>query len=239
MKRLFIASSLALSATYGVAAHAQEAKQPSYFEREMAAPKQAFELGVSAMYNQGAGNLTDTASPAAATTGRRVQDAAGAGVGAEIDLGYRFIPEFAAGVFVSGSEYNREVQPTGTNVRSLTAGLQGQWFFRPYTTVNPWVGLASAYRGHWIVPDVGGTTARHGWEVARLQVGLDLRASKEVSLGPYIGGGVDVFFSETTPGTTARTLDGPPAAGFFGAGLLGRFDLGGTYTQAATLVSRR
>jgi hypothetical protein len=238
MKRVFIASFLAVTGSYGMTARGQEVRQPSYFEREMAAPQRAFELGVSGMYNQGSGNLTDTASPTAAS-GRRIQDVAGAGVGAELDLGYRFIPELAAGAFVSAAEYNREVQPTGTNVRSLTAGLQGQWFFRPFTTVNPWLGLATAYRGHWVVPETGGTTQRHGWEVARLQLGLDLRASEEVSVGPYIGGGVDVFFSEKTPGAAARNLAGPPAAGFFGAGILGRFDLGGTYSRSPTLVAAR
>src|SRR2546430_10085368 len=115
MKRILITSLLAVGGTYGLVAHGQEAGRPNYFEQKMAAPREAFELGVSGLYNQGWGNLTDTASSSATTVGRRVQDVGGAGIGAEIDLGYRFIPELAAGLFVSGSEYNRAVQPTGTN----------------------------------------------------------------------------------------------------------------------------
>ena len=236
MKGVFIASLLVMG-TYGAVANAQEAGQPSYFERRMRAPLEAFEIGVSGAYNQGFGNLTDTASTPIGS--RRLQDTAGAGGGAELDLSYRFLPEMAAGVFAGGSQYDPQNMPGGTDVQSLAAGLQGQWFFRPYRTINPWVGLASAYRGFWISPDVGGVTQRHGWEIARLQVGVDFRASKEISIGPYVGGAVDVFFSETLPGQTARNLSGPPASGFVNAGILGRFDLGGTYVDEATRVSKR
>jgi hypothetical protein len=229
MKPVFVASFLVLAGTYGVNANAQEVKQPSYFEQQMAAPNQAFEIGVSGLYNQGWGNLTDTTSPLAGVS-RRVQDLSGPGGGAEIDLGYRFIPELAAGVFVQGSQYSPDARlATGTNVRSLTAGIQGHWFFMPYRTINPWVGLGTAYRGHWMVPDSGGVTQHHGWQIARLQLGIDMRASREVSVGPYIAGSVDTFFSEKLPGQDSRTLDQPAVAGFFGAGLQGRFDVGGSY----------
>jgi hypothetical protein len=120
----------------------------------------------------------------------------------------------------------------------LAAGIQGTWYMRPYRTLNPFVGLGSAYRGHWIVPDVGGNTQHHGWEIARLQVGVDLRASREVSFAPYVTGAVDTFFSETLPGQSARNLNGPPVSGFFGAGVLGRFDVGGTYTMQHASVAR-
>jgi hypothetical protein len=230
---------LVLAGTYGVNANAQEVAQPGYFQRQMAAPSRAFEIGVAGLYNQGWGNLTDAVSPLAAV-GRRVQDVSGAGVGAEIDLGYRFMPQMAAGVFAQGSEFNRDDRlASGTNVRTLTAGLQGSWFFRPYRTINPWVGLGSAYRGHWIVPDVGGITQHHGWQIARLQVGVDMRASREISIGPYVGGSVDVFFSEKLPNQPSRNLDGPPVAGFFGAGLQGRFDLGGNYIAPASSATAR
>src|SRR5437870_1140080 len=110
MKRVFVTSFLVLAGTYGTSAHAQEAGQPSYFQRQMAAPARAFEIGVSPLYNQGWGNLTDNVSPLAVTTGRHVQDYGGAGIGGEIDLGYRFTPQVAASVFAQGSEYDRDSQ---------------------------------------------------------------------------------------------------------------------------------
>jgi len=238
MKRVLVTSFAVLAGTYGIGARAQEAGQPSYFQRQIAAPSQAFEIGVSPLYNQGWGNLTDTQS-VLSTVGRHVEDYGGAGIGAELDLGYRINPQVAAGVFVQGSEYDRDSRlRSGTNVRSLTAGIQGQWFFRPYSALSPWVGLGSAYRGHWIVPDVGGNTEHHGWEIARLQVGADIRASREVAIGPYVMGAVDTFFTEKLPGQSSRNLNGPPVAGYFGAGVLGRFDVGGKYVAPGTSVAR-
>jgi len=239
MKRVFVTSFLVLAGTYGIEANAQEAGQP-YFQKQMAAPTQAFEIGVSGLYNQGWGNLTDSSSLLAPTTGRRIQDVGGAGIGAEVDLGYRFMPQAAVGVFAQGSEYDRDNQlATGTNVRSLLAGIQGNWYVRPFRSLNPWVSLASAYRGHWIVPEIGGITQHHGWENARLQVGLDMRASRENSIAPYVGGAVDVFLSEMLPNQQARNLDPIPVSGWFGAGIMGRFDVGGKYVAPVTAAAAR
>ena len=200
MKRVLVGSFLVLAGTYGIKANAQEVGQPSYFQRSMAAPARAFEIGVSGMYNQGWGNLTDTASPVAGTTGRRLQDVGGAGIGAEIALGYRVAPAFGLGVFAQGSEYDADTRlATGTNVRSLVAGIQGNWFSGLYRTINPWVNLGSAYRGLWIVPEVAGITSYQGWQIARLQIGVDMRASRSVSIGPYVNGSIDMFFSEGLP----------------------------------------
>jgi hypothetical protein len=240
MKRVLVASFAVLAGTYGLKANAQDVAQPGYFERQMAAPTRAFEIGVQGLYNQGWGNLTDTAGAIAAGTGRQVQNVAGAGVGGELDLSYRMSPQMAVGVFGNFSEYNQDaVLATGTNVRSLATGIQAKWFARPYHVVNPWVGLGSAFRGHWIVPEVGGVTSRWGWEIARLQVGADLRASREISIGPFAAGGLDIFLGESIPGLGARNLSGPPAAFFFSAGLVGRFDVGGSYVTRESAVARR
>jgi hypothetical protein len=240
MKRVFVTSFLVLVGTYGIEASAQEAGQPSYFQRQMAAPTQAFEIGVSGLYNQGWGNLTDSRSPRAATTGRQVQDFAGAGIAAEVDLGYRFMPQAAVGVFAQGTEYDADSRLlSGTNVRSLLAGIQGTWYVRPFRSLNPWVTLGSAYRGYWVVPEVGGISSYQGWEMARLQIGLDMRVTREVAIAPYVSGGIDVFFSEKLPNINARNLDPIPVSGWFGAGLLGRFDIGGRYIAPVSSVAAR
>jgi outer membrane protein W len=150
------------------------------------------------------------------------------------------VPQLTLGVFGAATEFEQTNQQLSTtNVRSLTAGAQAQWFFRPYHVVNPWVSLGSAYRGFWTVPEVGGITSRQGWQIARLQIGADMRATREVSVGPYIGGSVDTFFTEKVPGGNWRNLSGPPVSIFIQAGLVGRFDLGGTYTQRASIIASR
>ncbi len=239
MKRVFVTSFLVLAGTYGIKANAQEAGMPGYFQRQMAAPSGAFEIGASGLYNQGWGNLTDSVSPRTPLTGRKVQDVGGAGIGGELDLGYRFAPPAAAGVFGQFSEYDADQRLlSGTNVRSILAGIQGSWHARPYHSVDPWVNLGSAWRGYWIVPEVGGITSYQGWEIARLQIGLDMRASREIAIAPYVSGGLDVFFSEKLPNIDSRNLDPVPVSGWFGAGVMGRFDVGGRYVTPATATAR-
>jgi hypothetical protein len=240
MKRVFVTSFLVLAGTYGIEANAQEAGQPSYFQRQMAAPTQAFEIGVSGVYNQGWGNLTDSVSPRAPLTGRQVQDVSGAGIGGELQLGYRFAPPASVGVFGTFTEFDADQRLlSGTNVRSILAGLQGTWHVRPFHTLDPWVTLGSAWRGYWIVPEVGGITSYQGWEIARLQIGLDMRASREIAIAPYVSGGFDVFFSEKLPNIDARNLNPVPVSGWFGAGVMGRFDVGGRYVTPATMTAAR
>ena len=240
MKRVVVASLAVLCGTYGLRANAQEVAQPSYFERQMAAPAGAFEVGVSGMWNQGWGNLTDDVSAIAPITGRKVSDISNAGVGVELDLGYRAMPSVVFGIFGTATEYStQEIVLRTTDIRSVTAGIQGQYFFRPYKVVNPWVGLASAWRGYWVVPDVGGITSRQGWELARVQLGVDLRASREISVGPFISGAMDIFFTEKFPRLDSRNLDGTPVAWFFSAGILGRFDVAGSYHMKGESVASR
>lgn len=240
MKRFFFTSFLAIAGTYGLRANAQEAGQPSFFSQPLAAPAHALELGITTAYNQGWGNFTDSISPLAATTGRKIQDYGGAGIALEGDIGYRFMPSLSAGVFAQGVEYNREIEPSGTNVRSLLAGVQATYFMSPYRRLNPWVNLGTAYRGYWIVPDFGGVTSHHGWEIARLQIGADMRTSKEISVSPYAGIGLDLWFNEKLPNQDSRSTDGTPVSFFVGAGLMGRFNIGGTYYggQAAPVARR-
>jgi hypothetical protein len=235
MNRVLVASIGVLAGTFGLRANAQEEKQPFYIDKgELAAPISAFEIGVAGNYSQGFGNLTR------GTGATRVQDLTNAGGGAELDLNWRFVPAFSLGIYGAGSQFSRDSQvASGTEIRTLAAGVQGQWFMRPFRQVNPWLGLGTGYRGYWVSPDIGGTTSFHGWQIARLQVGVDLRASREVSVGPFIGGSVDTFLTEHLPGRGYHNLSGPPVAGFVEAGISGRFDLGGRYVQRTRAIAAR
>jgi hypothetical protein len=240
MRRVGSAFFLVLLGTHGTSARAEEAPRPSFFDKSMAAPVGAFELNFATAYNQGWGNLTDSVSPTARTLGRQVQDFAGAGIVFELDLGYRASPMFAAGVYGTVGGYTNQTVLSGADTRSLTAGVQGQWFMRPFRAFSPWITLGSGYRGSWFVPEVGGITARHGWELARLQIGADFRVSTEVAVAPYVAGDVNLVFSETLPNGDARNLHGPPAFASFTAGVLGRFDFGHKYvTERGVVLSRR
>ena len=232
MKRVLVASLVALAGTYGLTASAQEQGMPQYLEKKMAAPASAFEIGAAGLYNQGWGHLTDSSGNAPVN----LQDNAGSGIAGELDLGYRLNPNLTLGLYGMITEFNgaRNVENQQVNQRSVAAGVQGQFFLRPYHVVNPWVGLGTAWRGYWSVPDVGGITSRQGWQIARLEIGVDMRASRAISIGPYVGGSLDVWFTEKQPGQDSRNLDGPPLSAFFIAGIMGRFDIGGVYIPSLT-----
>jgi hypothetical protein len=239
MKRVVVASVLALIGSYFTSARAQEAGRGNFFEKAMPSPTQSFELAVSSAYNQGWGNITDTNSLLGRTFGRQVQDVAGAGLQFELDLGYRISPRFATGIYGTIAGYTNPTPLEGANFRTLTGGIQGQWYMRPFHAFNPWVTLGSAYRGSWFVPEVGGITSRHGWELARLQIGTDFRVSREFAISPFVGGDLNLVFAERVPNGSFRNLDGPPAYATFTAGVLGRYDTAPTYVTSSGATARR
>jgi hypothetical protein len=240
MRRVLAASVLVVAGLCGASAQAQEVGQPSYFEKAMPAPAKAFEINFASAYNQGWGNLTDNQSIAGRTFGgRQVQDVAGAGLQFELDLGWRATPSLAVGVYGTIAGYTNQTPVNGTNFRSLTTGIQGQWFMRPYHSFNPWVTLGTAYRASWLVPEIGGNTSRHGWEVARVQIGTDFRLAPAISIAPYVAGDLNLMFSENPPFGESRSLDGTPTYATFTAGILGRFDVGAQYVTPGGAVAHR
>jgi len=114
-------------------------------------------------------------------------------------------------------------------VLGATAGVQAAWHVRPERSIDPWLSLGTGWRGFWLNPSSGAVTSLHGLDLARLQIGVDYRLSKDVSIAPAIGGSISMFLSQDTPMTSGSTTIGDKQVNFTGfAGLSGRFDLGGT-----------
>ena len=265
MKRVLVASVFALSGVYGLSAQAQppypaqqpypaqpsyqaqppyqapptgEVSQP-YFEKIVPAPSQAFEINGTVAYTQPWGNLTDNLTAQSLVIGRRIQDFAGAGIQFGLDLGYRASPMLSLGIYGTYAGYHNSTPLDGADFRSVTAGIQGGWHFRPFRSVDPWVTLGSAWRGNWFVPEVGGITSIQGWQLARLQVGADFRLAPAVAVGPYVSGDVNLMFSERVPNTDFRSMNGTPTYASFTAGVIGRFDVGGTYVRPSGALAHR
>jgi len=71
-----------------------------------------------------------------------------------------------------------------------------------------------------------GTDSRHGVDLARLQVGLDYRVSRELSVAPYLGASATMFFTEQLGHeTTFSNIGSPNVNFFFLGGVMGRFDV--------------
>jgi len=179
----------------------------------------ALEIGVAGGYAQGTGDIGDGMGG--------VGDLSGAGGTGELQLGYRVIPRLTLGVYGSFSGYSKgDDVGTGTEVLGAQAGIRADWHFLPAETLDPWVGLSTGWRGLWLTPDVGKNTSLQGFELARLQVGLDYRITPEVAISPVLGASVSMFVSQDGPGQADyQDIDNPQANVFFFAGLLGRFDV--------------
>jgi hypothetical protein len=192
------------------------------FDHTVAPVKNAFEIAVGTGYTQGGGKLGGGIG--------NLEDISGPGAAVELDLGYRIIPQLTVGAYGTFSKYQHGDQlDSDTDVLGATAGVQAAWHVRPDTSIDPWVSLGTGWKGLWLNPSSGKVSSLQGFELARLQLGVDYRVSKDIAISPVIGGSVSMFVSQDTPMTTDFTEIQDKKVNFTGfAGLSGRFDLGGT-----------
>ena len=191
------------------------------FDHHVAAPTNAFEIGVATGYTQGVGPVGGNL--------KHVEDLSSAGGAVELDAMYRINPHWAVGGYGSFQSYSTGDQVNAnTDLLGATAGIQGTFHVRPDRSIDPWITLGTGWRGLWLSPQSGKNTSLQGLELARLQIGVDYRVDENVSISPVIGGSVNMFLSEDSPMSTGYTEIDDKKANFIGfAGLAGRFDVGG------------
>jgi hypothetical protein len=192
------------------------------FDHHVPAVQNAFEIGVATGYTQGGGKLGGNMGS--------LEDVSGPGGAVEVDLGYRIIPQLTLGAYGTFSKYQHgDSIDSSTDVLGATAGLQGVLHLRPERSVDPWVSLGAGWKGLWLDPSSGKTTSLQGLELARLQLGVDYRVSKDVAIAPVIGGSLSMFISQDSAMTNDLTEITDKKVNFTGfAGLSGRFDIGGS-----------
>jgi hypothetical protein len=221
--KLFSAVSLLVPALVPALAQA-EPESPeanASFDHAVAPVSNAFEVAVGTGYAQGGGKLGGGLG--------NLEDVSGPGAAVELDLGYRIIPQLTVGAYGTFSKYQHGDQiDSDTDVLGATAGLQAAYHIRPETSIDPWVSLGTGWKGLWLNPSSGKVTSLQGFELARLQVGVDYRITKDIAIAPVIGGSLSMFVSQDSPMTTDYTELQDKKVNFTGfAGLSGRFDLGG------------
>ena len=182
----------------------------------------AFEIGLGAGYSQGVGNVGDNV--------RSLTDIGGPGVSGELDLGWRINPNWLVGTYGTVGWLSTGNAPgDATNNWTATAGVQGNYHFLPGESLDPWIGLGSGWRGYFVNRPEG-RESRHGLDVARLQVGLDIPVTTGVTISPFVGATATVFLTQQLPQQASFTnISNPNANVFFNAGVMGHFDvLGGS-----------
>lgn len=229
---LAVSTLVSVCATTPARAEDKPAESDGFFSQKTPAVSNALELGVQFGYSQGVGDI--------ARNQPDVHDTAGAGAAIGVHVGYRLSPEFMIGAYANGGQYSRgDALASGTTVRSMTAGAEAQYHFRPSYTVDPWVGLGFGWRGVWLTPDEGKNTSAHGLELARLSFGADYRITPEISITPVLGADLSILLTENGPGLDGYTNISNPRVnvGFF-AGVGGRFDLFGTTEKSSASATR-
>lgn len=212
----------ALTAMAASTAAAQDyVREGPYLRQQIRAPRLATEIGLSAGYTQGFGDIMQ---------GQRVGTVADAGFAPGITLGFRATPHVSLAWSGQYNEFKADDSLAGgTNVRGLVTGLEAGFHFAPYERIDPHLSLGAGYRMLWLVPEgPSNNTMIHGFELAKLQAGLDVRASQDVAIGPVIGADLNLFAWRNPEGAAPNVeIADKRVNTFIYGGMQGRFDLGG------------
>lgn len=189
-------------------------------DTEVLAPDDALEIGVQGGYTQPFGELTD---------GREFNDIVDAGGSIGAELGWRFSPYVSLSGLATFHEQGVTDSAGGTDIRGTALTLQGTFHFMPFDRVDPYLTYGAGYRMLWTKPEgLNNDTFAHGFQLARLAVGADVRVTDELAVGPIVGADVNLFLWENAEAQAeGESFDDPRPSTFLFAGLAGRFDVGG------------
>jgi hypothetical protein len=173
-------------------------------------PERAFELKFGSGYTQGLGNVEP---------GKTITSVSGAGIGASVDFDYRATPTVSGGLEV---QYQEFVNQNNSGSRGLALNVGVTYHGSPHKNADPWIRLGTGYRMLWDVhPDSAPNTTNlyHGFDIATLKVGYDLRAGGDVAVSPVIGADLQTF-----DWRDGDLLNSTSVGTFIYAGIQGRFD---------------
>ncbi|HSN97780.1 MAG TPA: hypothetical protein VLS89_05760 [Candidatus Nanopelagicales bacterium] len=207
--------------------------QPSYMRAPVRAPANALEIGVNTGYTQGFGDIAQ---------GQNIGNTADAGLGAGLTLAYRASPYFSIGANAQYQAFNADqTLADDTSIMGMTVGPQATFHFAPYQRVDPHISLGTGYRMLWQSPEgPNNNVLIHGFQLAKLNAGLDIRVNDSVALGPMIGADVNMFVWRNPEGARGnQRIDDLGVNTFVYAGLQGRFDVGGQRVTRVTAVGSR
>lgn len=211
----------------------QEEMRPSYMRAPVRAPQNALEIGVNTAYTQGFGDIA---------RGSRIGSTADAGLGLGLNLEYRATPHFSIGAAGQYQAFTPDDRlRDDTNIMGATAGLQATVHFLPFQRVDPMISLGTGYRLLWErPPGAGNDVLTHGFQLAKLNAGLDIRVSDSVAVGPMIGADLNMFVWRNPEGAAGNDqIDDLGVSTFVYAGVQGRFDVGGQRVAQVRAVGQR
>jgi hypothetical protein len=207
---------LALTALLASAARAEEQAYSTAVQTRPPRPVNALEVTVGLGSAQGYSNLGSGSD---------------LGVGADLGVGWRIDPHWMVGAYGSSALY--PAKSDGPSSLGAAAGVQANYHFD--TSIQPWIGLGTGWRGYWL-GEKSGRTAYQGLDLARLQVGFDVPINRSLTLAPVLSAALTTFLSKPAAAPGATQVNDLSLFVFFGA--LARFDLFGGTVSGVELASR-
>jgi hypothetical protein len=196
----------------------------NYFEQKVAAPTRALELSVGTGYTQGFGMLAK---------GVGMPDVVRPGIAFDLGAAYRIDPHWAIGLT---GQYQELTSERATGARGLTSGVAAAYHFAPYVRSDPWLQLGAGYRLLWETNNAPATTVlTHGFQLAKLTAGLDVRFTEDVAVSPVVGADLNVFLWQDAGNSVA--ISDPRVNTFVFAGVQGRFDIATAHQRESTMAS--
>lgn len=197
----------------------------NYSTNRLRAPGNAFELKVGVGYTQGFGNFIGSRN----TVGSVAQEGVGFGLG----LGYRINPRIGVGVEGEYQEFrpasSLSAEGLGVGTRGLAGNINASYHILPFDKIDPYVQLGTGYRALWTTFDLAPNVVQHGFELAKLQVGVDVRMTEDIAVAPVIGADLTTWaFANSNGNTSTPNIGDWGLTSFIYAGLQGHFDLGGS-----------
>jgi hypothetical protein len=135
----------------------------------------------------------------------------------QLDLGYRFNPNFSAAIFgqyafgfvASGSNsIGQACSVSGVNCSTSDIRLGAEVFYHalPGQKYDPWVGLGMGYEWGKLTGESGGVSADfkiRGFEFLNVQAGLDFAAPAGFGFGPFVQFTMGQYSTTEAPTGTA------------------------------------
>ena len=215
-----ITSLVSTSILFATAATAMAEPTGDLHQRTIPAASNALELTIGASYAQGTGDLGGGF--------RSVEDLAGPGGGLEASVGWRAAPNLSIGGYVNLSGFG-DSDMSSDDVVTASTGIKADWHFLPAAAIDPWVSVGTGVKMLGIRSG-DRDLALTGFELAKVQVGVDYRVNRQFAIGPMIGASATLFTHqhEDVMSDDGMELDDKKVNWTFSAGLIGRFDVFGT-----------
>src|SRR5215472_9533538 len=152
-----------------------------------------------------------------AAEGAKLSDTFGVQFPLWLDLGYRF-DKFFVGAYgqyafgLLGKTITCDNPNLKCSVSAVRLGFEFQFHPGGRTKIDPWLGLGFGYQWssiHLSDPSGSGTLSAEGWDLGRIEVGVDFAVGKVVRFAPFVGATIGQYGKTSASSSSGQERSGP------------------------------